>query len=338
MTKNHVESEFDDLITAAYEEAYEPYIEALASTIEGKPNNKAWHEFQIVLAKAILLSQLLGLSTVTEDAEILGADFDYETDPKDTFAKEPPLAVWHGEIEARPFDEAIKLFVTRVPMAKQNSGKLVQIAEEVAAELTHAEKMGVIARLDPQTNALTQALSRQFWVSDVAPSTVVNLRNLLADSMRGVSVDKPVGLPDFIEEALKVTDELPAHRLETIFRTNLNSAFNEAHAAAYRSEDVKTVAPLIMLEELDDDRARPHHTAMDGYMNTVEYFDTHMLHPPNGYNCRGGTRIVSWTELEDMGFVNGEEELDWNAINKRNKPMQALIDNGVYPDPDFIRR
>ncbi len=84
MAKVHTDKEFDDLMAAAFEESVVPYIEAVASTIEGRADGRAWHDFELVTARAILLSYLLGLSQVIEDAEIAGADFFSD---KATYAK-----------------------------------------------------------------------------------------------------------------------------------------------------------------------------------------------------------------------------------------------------------
>tara|TARA_R110002020_G_scaffold26072_9_gene84396 strand:+ start:1550 stop:2578 length:1029 start_codon:yes stop_codon:yes gene_type:complete len=337
MSKIHIVSEFDDLITAAYEEAFDPYVEAIALTIEGKPSGKAWHEFQLVLAKAILLTHLLGIANVVEDAEIEGAQFEFDTD-KSTFAKDEPWVVWHGEIEARPFEEAIKLFESRVPMVRSNVSKLAQMAQEQAASMVGRE-MGIESILDAQSSAISEALSRKFWVTtdEEDHKTVVDIQKHLGAALRGVSVETPVSLPDFIHKFVDEAQGLTAARLETVFRTNLSSAFNEANAAAYRTKEVKDIAPLIMLTEVDDDVVRPHHLAMNKYVNTVEYFDQRQLHPPNGFNCRGGTRILSWSEIERMGFLKDDEELDWKAIERHNRPMQKLIDTGIYPDPGFLK-
>ena len=339
MAKIHVDPEFQGLIIAAYEEALGPYIEAMASTIEGKPSGQAWHDFELVLSRALLLTQLLGLASVVDAAEIAGGDFEYDKD-KDEFAKsdtEWPLDAGMEGFFVEPYWEAIDLFEERVPMVRSNALPIMEQARENAQQIAKAEKLNVQANIDPVSRAVGEALNKPFFVSGTDRSTIIDIRQVLANTLRGVSSDEYASLPEFIEivQQMEGAQELTAAHLETVFRTNLSSAFNAANAAAYRSEDVQDIAPLIMLTELNDDRSRPHHAAMDGYINTAEYFDAKDLHPPNGYNCRGGTEIVTWDEAESMGLVGNNAELDWGAINRRNKPMQKLVDSGQYPDPGF---
>tara|TARA_R110002012_G_scaffold79909_5_gene202958 strand:+ start:1181 stop:2233 length:1053 start_codon:yes stop_codon:yes gene_type:complete len=343
VARNHVEAELDELIAAAYAEALGPYIEAVASTIEGKPNAEAWADFQTVMAKAFVLTQMLGLAVVVKDSEDAGVEYQYDTG-KSTFAKDWPVEAEMAGFEVAPYQEAIELFEERIPMIRSNAVHMAQVAEEQALQIAQAEKLGVAAKLDGSTNALADAANRAFWVTDVDDQSVlVDLRKLIADSMRGVSADNVLQSQDFVTKAAEIVgpdflegqQDAVAARLETVFRTNLSTAFNEANAAAYRSSDVQDIAPLIMLTEIDDNRSRPHHAAMDGYVNTSEYFDRMNLHPPNGYNCRGGTRIITWSEAGRMGFLAGEYELDWKAIGNHNREMQSYIDGGEYPDPGF---
>mgnify|MGYP003666810796 CR=1 FL=1 len=270
------------------------------------------------------------------------------THAKDTFAKDDwPLEAEAIGLEVSPYEEAIELFEERIPMARDNAVQLAKVAENQALEIAQAERLTVVSKLDAQSGAMRKAIETQFWVSDVEDqSAIKSFRDLIAESMRGVNIDNVLSMPEFIEQATVIAgpefverlggqQDAVAARLETVFRTNLSTAFNQANAAAYRSSDVQDIAPLIMLTEINDNRSRPHHAAMDGYVNTSVYFDTKNIHPPNGYNCRGGTRIVTWSEAERMGFVSGENKLDWDAIKKHNQGMQPYLDSGEYPDPGF---
>jgi SPP1 gp7 family putative phage head morphogenesis protein len=87
---------------------------------------------------------------------------------------------------------------------------------------------------------------------------------------------------------------LPAHRLDNVFRTNLQTAYNRG-----RWEQQKRVAnsrPYLMYDAINDSRTRPNHTAMD---NTILHRDdpwwaTH--YPPCGYRCR--CTVISLTEKQ----------------------------------------
>ena len=155
------------------------------------------------------------------------------------------------------------------------------------------------------------------------------------DALRGVLPDESISLPDFIDRAwLSGAQDLTAARLETVYRTNMQPASNEGHMATMRAPEVKYVAPLGMIVEIQDPRSRPHHAVMDGYVNTVEVIDQLQLRPPNGFNCRGTVRSVSWTEAETLGLVK-DGEVDWDALSRYNGKRQGFIDRGEYPDPGF---
>jgi len=325
-------------MAAAFEESVVPYIEAVASTIEGRADGRAWHDFELVTARAILLSYLLGLSQVIEDAEIAGADFFSD---KATYAKEDwPMEVGFEEFSPEPFQEAIDLFEDRIPLLSRNVGPISDIARQQAAEIAMAERMGVVAKLDAQTNAISQSMGEGFWVTGIDDENVLlDLKKVLAQSMRGVMPDDRLTLPDFLSmEWLEKSPVLTANRLETIYRTNLQSAFNEGHMASMRSPEVKAVAPLVKINEITDSRSRDHHAAMNGYINTVEYIDRMQLRPPNGFNCRGDVIVVSWTEAERLGLVGDDGEIDWRALERYNGDRQGYIDRGEYPDPGFTSR
>jgi len=265
------------------------------------------------------------------------------THAKETYAKEDwPMEVGFEEFAPEPFQEAIDLFEDRVPMLAHNVPHIAAIAKQQAADIAMAERMGVVAKLDAQTNAISKSLGHGFWVSDLKgtkeekKTITINMQDMIAQAMRGVMPDDRMTLPEFISRAwLEGAQNLTAARLETIYRTNLQSAFNEGHMSSMRSPEVKSVAPLAMIVEIQDPRSRDHHAAMDGYINTVEYFDRLQLAPPNGFNCRGTVRVVSWTEAENLGLVGDDGEINWKALERYNGNRQGYIDRGEYPDPGF---
>lgn len=92
----------------------------------------------------------------------------------------------------------------------------------------------------------------------------------------------------------RVRLDLPAARLETIFRTNVQGAYNAGRWD--RLQRRTNTHPFWLYDAVNDSRTRPAHAAMD---NTVLRHDhpwwaTH--YPPNGYNCR--CRVVGLTESD----------------------------------------
>ena len=93
-----------------------------------------------------------------------------------------------------------------------------------------------------------------------------------------------------------------------------------------------------MITEIEDDRSRPHHAAMDGYISTPGEIDRLHLRPPNGYNCRGSLIKIAWDEANDLGLLDDTGKPDMIALKRHNSPEQeGLIAAGTYPDEGFKR-
>jgi SPP1 gp7 family putative phage head morphogenesis protein len=106
--------------------------------------------------------------------------------------------------------------------------------------------------------------------------------------------------------------ELPKHRLDNIFRTNVQAAY--ARGRWEQQTKVASTRPFLMYDAINDGRTRPHHHAMDGVIRprTDPWWTTH--YPPNGYRCRCTVISLSAAQAE-----------------KRGGPTQVLPD-GAEPD------
>ena len=332
----------------------ESYREAVASAIEGTDNFEAWGCVYHALAKAILSAWLASAAKTAEDipecevTKILYAKEGSKPkiNKKHSFAKKPDAFDELFEqfdikpdFEVAPNLQALADLEGRVPMVRVQVPEVEGMAWRLAEEVVAAERANIIPIMEKSSKAMQSGLRRAFWVSDVDAETVINLQELLADAIRGVMPDKTLSLPEFIdhaklEGALNLTDA----RLETIFRTNVMTAANEGVMSVLRDDDAKDLYPLVMISEIDDDRSRPHHALMDGYMTTPGEMDRLQLRPPNGYNCRGNLIKVTWDEANDMGLLDDAGNVDMVSLRKKNEPEQeALIVAGIYPDKGFKR-
>lgn len=88
------------------------------------------------------------------------------------------------------------------------------------------------------------------------------------------------------------TLDLPRHRLDNIFRTNIQSNYNRGRWE--RFVEGKDTRPYLMYDAINDSRVRPTHLAMDGIIRTVDDPFWHSHAPLNGYRCR--CRLVSLNE------------------------------------------
>lgn len=123
-----------------------------------------------------------------------------------------------------------------------------------------------------------------------------------------------------------------ASRLETIFRTNLQSAYAVGHwDGIVRSA---RTAPYLMYDAVDDHRTRPEHAARDGEVHAVysDFWSTHF--PPNGWNCRCGVIQLDKEDLQELGLP---VETDPNIKTRKwtNPRTGTVQDVPVDVDPGF---
>lgn len=148
------------------------------------------------------------------------------------------------------------------------------LAEEHAAAFTVA-KMADIDLLRDVHESLQQALQDgmrfQDWADMLRPTLQAKGwwgRQAVRDPVTGATVVSELG---------------SARRLETIFRTNMQSAY--AVGQWQQIKEQQTDAPYLMYDAVDDFRTRAQHAAWDNKVLPVssQWWQTHM--PPNGYNC-----------------------------------------------------
>lgn len=89
-------------------------------------------------------------------------------------------------------------------------------------------------------------------------------------------------------------------RLQTIFRTNLQTAYM---AGRYQGmQDVVAVRPYWQYISVMDAMTRPAHAAMNGRVFPHDDPIWNSFYPPNGYNCRCRVRSLSARELQRYGL------------------------------------
>ena len=123
-----------------------------------------------------------------------------------------------------------------------------------------------------------------------------------------------------------------ASRLETIFRTNIQTAYAVGHWQTI--QDQAEAAPYLLYDAVDDHRTRPDHAAHDGTVLPVgsPFWDTH--YPPNGYNCRCGVIQLDDDELADYGLTpSPEPKLDKKTWTNPRTGKNYVVPEGT--DPQF---
>lgn len=153
---------------------------------------------------------------------------------------------------------------------------------------------------DEEAKALgEEAKHRAFYVTGLAKHDLVQL------------------VSDGIEEALKNGETLPDfkarimtaiqtqgwhdHRIENIFRTNLQTAY--AAGRYKKMQAVKASRPYWQYLAVMDKRVRPSHAMLHGKVYPADHEFWAANYPPNGFRCRCGVRTLSARQVEKQGLT-----------------------------------
>lgn len=193
----------------------------------------------------------------------------------------------------------------------------------------------------PGVQAIAQGA---FFVTGMDEKQAEAVKSLLAKVIRQeetVSVAgkklKTLGVGDFIEQATLATGtNLTAARLETVYRTNLNRAASQGQVDVVREPKVRAFIPMLQFSATKDNRTRPTHKAMDGYVATVEQIDAQGINTPGGFSCRCAWKPIPIAVAYAKGWCDEDGIPDFKAIERHNGRRQALIDSGQFPDPGFV--
>ena len=147
------------------------------------------------------------------------------------------------------------------------------------------------------------------------------------------------------------TLNLPRHRLDNIYRTNLQGSYMAARWD--RILLTQATRPYIMYDALNDSRVRPAHLALDGIIRRVDdpFWTTHI--PPNGYRCRCSIRSLSEHQararsgpgkglnnpalLEDGTPALPDKGWDYNPSDRLAGVNKALVDKRGKSSPVLMQ-
>lgn len=209
---------------------------------------------------------------------------------------------WKVSADPLDFDEAIAWFRKRVPMTREQ-----------------ADALDATARL------------QAFWVSHVAQADIVGQAWAAIDK----ALAKGTTLEDFKKEigselrrAWSGSVDDPAWRLETIFRTNLQSAYAAGRYKQATHPDVLADHPIWMFDAVLDGRETDVCRKCDGTKLPADHpwWETHVA--PLHYKCRSS--VVTLTEAQagkltsapadavaDDGFGGVPRDDSWTPAHDR---------------------
>lgn len=105
---------------------------------------------------------------------------------------------------------------------------------------------------------------------------------------------------------------------DTIFRTNIQTAYNVGHYEQMTDPGVMQLRPYWQYDAVNDSNTRPSHLAMDGKVFPADSPVWDTWFPPNGFRCRCTVKTLSKRQVESRGLK-----------------VEESPPGGVMPDPHF---
>ena len=94
---------------------------------------------------------------------------------------------------------------------------------------------------------------------------------------------------------------LPKHRLDNIFRTNIQGAYGRGRW--YQQQANKDERPYLMRDGINDIRQRPAHKILDGVVRHIDDPFWAVHYAPSGYRCRCVCRSLTKSQAESKGIT-----------------------------------
>lgn len=225
------------------------------------------------LTTAFVAADLLGRQHVLDRAEDKGHDLEalQAAGSVDAFAE---IDIQDG-VAVIPPREAIQFFRQSQPISSVTVEKLVAAAQQ---------------RSDAVVQALIDELNG-------------DIKRLVLEGLeRGLSTTEIIdALADRFEA--KGLAEVNPSRLETITRTNAQTAYNAGRVQMMQAPAVKAALPYWQYVTVGDSAVRPEHRKLDGLVMPADSPKWKDLIPPLDYNCRCTVVALDGDDLESEGLT-----------------------------------
>ena len=178
--------------------------------------------------------------------------------------------------------------------------------------------------------AITYALNREVVLPDNYYNVMTPIQRQQAVSIAGLGqteqikhvmglvndqLDSGGTFADF-QKAVRDGDidiNLPRHRLDNIFRTNIQGAYGRGRW--YQQQQNKDERPYLMRDGINDSRQRPEHRELDGIIRPIDdpFWQTH--YAPDDFKCRCVMRSLTKSQAEAKGITTDVSLPDINPQN-----------------------
>jgi SPP1 gp7 family putative phage head morphogenesis protein len=128
---------------------------------------------------------------------------------------------------------------------------------------------------------------------------------------------------------------LANHRLDNIFRTNIQGAYMAGRWDSIQAN--KDDRAYLMYDAVNDSRTRPAHKAMDNIIKPVGDVFWKKNYPPNGYRCRCSVISLTEAQAKRRGGVTDDNDIpdeakadkgwDYNGGEARGEGIKRAVQN-----------
>lgn len=262
-----------------------------------------------VISETMAVSDLMGRRRLLLEADA------FREDVPDELASRILFRDVASVVPNVPFKEAIADIVRREP-------RLAQTAEAVAE--IYKRKAG-----------FALARSAEIAVTKRVQKAVEVLSRAGAGTLTGTKIIQQIGAQHGATER----GWTEAYS-ETVYRTNLNTAYTAGRFEQSKDENVRSVIGAFQLDAINDSDVRrgrkedgfEHHLAGDGLVAATTDPVWSFASPPHGYNCRCSLIMVSRFRLKRMGLI----EPNGKIRTFHPKGMEFFRSN-FKPHPNFAR-
>lgn len=181
-----------------------------------------------------------------------------------------------------------------------------------------------------------QGLARQKAFS-IAGIAAIDQLQAVNDSLQAW-MEKGGSFNDWKKQSAVLDLNLPAYRLETIWRTNLQGNYMRGRWEQFiRNAELR---PYLLFDSINDSRTRPSHLAHDGAIRPVgdPFWKTHS--PPLGFSCRCSLLSISEAQASARSGFNAKNEgLGLNKVPTNEDGSLAEPDPGwdYHPYEDGLK-
>ena len=187
--------------------------------------------------------------------------------------------MWAASFDPVDFEQAFSFFRGRVAMSREAADQLTLEARQRAFWVSHIAEADVIQDVyGSLERALTDGTTFEQFQDDVA-----------ADLLTRWVDDKRV--PN------------PLWRLETIFRTNLQTAYGAGRLEQLNDAAILRARPYWMYDALIDGRTSSICQEFSGTILPADSPWWFSRFPPNHYNCRSSVRSLTQSQVDARGGI-----------------------------------